>query len=121
MFALVGLGLAAFGLYAVVAYAVSQRRQEIGIRMAVGAEHRDIVSLFARQGVAATAAGLMLGLVASLAVNRLLQSELVGVSPTDPLTYVLVSAILILFAALGCFIPARRAARVDPLVVLRHE
>jgi ABC-type antimicrobial peptide transport system permease subunit len=89
--------------------------------MAVGAEGRDIVSLFAREGLAATAVGVMMGLLASLVVNRLLQSELVGVSPTDPLTYVLVSAILIVCAALGCFVPARRAARVDPLVVLRHE
>jgi ABC-type antimicrobial peptide transport system permease subunit len=121
IFAAIALLLASIGLYAVIAHSVSQRTQEIGIRMAMGATARDIRGLIFRQGMLPLAIGLSIGLVGSLAVNRVLQAELVQVSPSDPLTLMVASSVLILAAALGCWIPARRALRVDPLVALRHE
>jgi putative ABC transport system permease protein len=121
IFAAIALLLASIGLYAVIAHSVSQRTQEIGIRMAVGATARDILQLMYLQGMLPLGIGLAIGLAASLAVNRVLKSALVHVSPTDPITLVVASAALILAATLGCLIPARRAMRVDPLVALRHE
>jgi putative ABC transport system permease protein len=121
IFAAIALLLASVGLYAVIAHSVSQRTQEIGIRMAIGATARDIRKLVFVQGMVPLAIGLAAGLVASLAVNRLLESVLVQVSPSDPITLVVASAVLILSATLGCLIPARRAMRVDPLVALRHD
>jgi ABC-type antimicrobial peptide transport system permease subunit len=108
-------------LYTVVAHAVSQRTQEIGVRMAVGASSHDILMLILGQGVMPLGAGLVIGLTASLAVNRLLQAELVQVSPSDPVTLLVASSTLIGAAMLGCFIPARRAMQVDPVVALRHD
>ncbi len=121
IFAAIALLLASIGLYAVIAHSVSHRTQEIGIRMAVGATARDILKLVFRQGMLPLGIGLIIGLAASLAVNRVLKSELVQVSPTDPLTLFIASATLVLAATLGCLIPARRAMRVDPVVALRHE
>ncbi len=121
IFAAIALLLASIGLYTVIAHAVSQRTQEIGIRMAIGGTPRDILKLVFRQGMIPLGIGLAIGLAASLAVNRLLQSMLVQVSPSDPVTLVVASAVLILSAALGCWIPARRAMRVDPVVALRNE
>jgi len=121
IFAGIALLLASVGLYAVVAHSVNQRTQEIGIRMAVGASTRDILSLVFRQGMLPLAIGLSIGLVVSLGVNRFLKAQLVNISPSDPITLAVASAALILSAMLGCFIPARRAMRVDPVDALRHE
>ncbi|MGA2877929.1 MAG: ABC transporter permease [Bryobacteraceae bacterium] len=121
IFAGIALLLASIGLYTVIAHSVSQRTQEIGIRMAIGATARDIRKLVFLQGLLPLGIGLTIGLAASLAVNRLLKAELVHVSPTDPITLLVASAALILSATLGCLIPARRAMRVDPVVALRHE
>jgi predicted permease len=119
--AAIALLLAAVGLYAVIAYSVSRRTQEMGIRMALGAAARDLLSHVFREGMLPAGMGLAIGLAASLAVNRVLKSELVQVSPGDPVTLIATSALLILCAALGCWIPARRAMRVDPVVALRHD
>jgi len=100
---------------------VSQRTQELGIRMAIGATSRDILQLVFRQGMLPLGIGLGIGLVASFAVNRVLKAALVEVSPSDPITLLLASAVLIFAAALGCLIPALRAMRVDPVIALRHE
>ena len=121
IFAAIALLLASIGLYTVIAHSVSRRTQEIGVRMAIGATPRDIRWLVFRQGMLPLGIGLIIGLAASLAVNRLLRSELIQVSPADPVTLLVASGVLILAAMLGCIIPARRAMRVDPVVALRHE
>jgi putative ABC transport system permease protein len=121
IFAALALLLASVGLYAVIARAVSQRTQEIGIRAALGASARDIGRLVFRQGMLPLGLGLGIGLAASFAVSRVLESELVGVSPADPVALMLASAVLVMAAALGCWLPARRAMRVDPVVALRDE
>ena len=121
IFAAIALLLASIGLYTVIAHSVSQRTQEIGVRIAIGGTPRDILKLVFRQGMLPLAIGLTVGLAASFAVNRLLQSMLVQVSPADPITLVVASAVLILAGTLGCLIPARRAMRVDPVVALRNE
>jgi len=119
--AAIALLLAAIGLYAIVAFSVSTRTKEIGIRMAVGAGTRHVLKLVFAQGMVPLAAGLTIGLVMSLAMTRLLQSMLVGVSPTDPGMLGLAALVLIVAAALGCWVPARRALRVSPVVALRQE
>ena len=121
IFAAIALLLASVGLYAVIAHSVKQRTQEIGIRIAMGATGGDILKLVFLQGMLPVGIGLTIGLAASLAVNRVLKSMLVQVSASDPITLVIASATLILSAMLGCWIPARRAMRVDPAVALRHE
>jgi predicted permease len=121
VFALVALVLASVGLYAVIAHAVSQRTQEIGVRMAIGATTGEILRMVLRQGLPPVAAGLTTGIAAALALTPSLKSVLVQVSPADPLTYLVASAVLVVSALLGCWIPARRAMRVDPLVALRHD
>jgi len=121
IFAAIALLLASIGLYTVVAHSVGQRTQEIGLRMAVGAESHDILALVCRQGLLPLGLVLTIGLAASLAVNRVLASLLVQVSPADPISLVVASAALVVSATLGCLIPARRAMRVDPIVALRHE
>src|SRR5262245_23599508 len=121
VFALIALLLASIGLYAVVAHSVSRRTQEIGIRSAMGAGARDIVALVFRQGMLPVGIGLMVGLPVALALTPILKAQLVNVSPTDPLSLLVATGALILSAALGCWIPARRAMRVDPVVALRHE
>lgn len=121
IFAVIALLLASVGLYAVVAHAVSQRTQEIGVRMAVGAAARDILTFVFTQGMLPVGIGLTMGLAGALAITPLLRSQLVQVSPNDPVTLVVSSAILIGSAILGCLIPARRATKVDPMVALRCE
>lgn len=121
IFAAIALFLASIGLYTVVAHSVSQRTQDIGIRLAVGASSSDILKLVLIQGLLPLGIGLAIGLAGSLAVNRLLRSALVQVSPWDPVTLAVASATLVIVAALGCLIPARRAMRVDPVIALRHE
>lgn len=120
-FAAMALLLASLGLYAVVAHAVSQRTQEIGIRTAMGATASDILELVFRQGMLPVGLGLTIGLAAALALMPVLKSQLVQVSPADPLTLLAASATLIVFAMLACVIPARRALRVDPAVALRQH
>ena len=121
IFAAIALLLASVGLYAVMAHAVGQQTQEIGVRIAIGATARDILKLVFAQGMLPLGMGLAVGLAASFAVNRVLEAELVEVSPADPVTLGAASAALIFSAALGCWIPARRAMRIDPVVALRQE
>jgi putative ABC transport system permease protein len=116
-----GLVLALVGVYGVVSYSASQRKQEIGIRMALGAQPREILGMILRQGVGIVAVGLVVGLVATFGAARLVEKFLIGVSPTDPLTYVAVSGLLVAVALAACSIPAWRAMYLDPLVALRHE
>jgi ABC-type antimicrobial peptide transport system permease subunit len=120
-FGVLALVLATIGLYSVMAYAVSQRTREIGIRMALGAGVRSVVRLVVAQGMRMVALGLALGMVGALALTRLLASMLLGVGATDAATYAGVALLLVGVALLACYIPARRAARVDPLVALRHD
>jgi putative ABC transport system permease protein len=120
-FAGVAVFLAGLGLYGVMAHAVARRTHEIGIRMAIGARAGDVLAMIVRRGVVLAAIGAGLGLVASLALSRLLTSLLYGVSPTDPYSFAGVAAFLLAVAAIASYIPARRAARVDPAVALRSE
>jgi cell division protein FtsX len=121
IFAAIALVLASVGLYALIAHSVSQRTREIGLRMAVGGTSRDIVTLVFAQGLRQILLGLAAGLLAAFALTRLLRGVLVGVSPVDPLTFLLVVVVLILVGILGCAIPARRAVRVDPVAALRAD
>jgi putative ABC transport system permease protein len=120
-FAGVGVLLAAIGIYGVMAYAVSRRTREIGIRVALGAEAGDVVALVVRQGLAPVALGIGVGIAGALALTRLLQTLLHGVRSTDPVTYAAVTLFLAAIALLATYVPARRASRVDPLVALRVE
>jgi ABC-type antimicrobial peptide transport system permease subunit len=118
---LLGLVLAIVGVYGVMSYAVSQRTQEIGIRMALGAQRRDILSAVGRQGLVIVISGLTVGLLAAWSVGRLVSDFLVGIAPSDPITYLGVSALLANVASLASYLPARRALQVDPIVALRYE
>jgi len=120
-FAAVALVLAALGIYGVVSYSVSQSTQEMGIRMALGARPGQVLLRTLREGLGMTAFGLILGVAGSLALTRLLGNLLFAVRPTDPATYAAVSAILLAVAMLAAYMPARRAARVDPATALRWE
>jgi putative ABC transport system permease protein len=113
--------LAAIGIYGVMAYSVAERTREIGIRMALGAGGQDVLVLVGRQALTVISIGLVLGLTASLALTRLIKSALVGVTATDPATYIGISLLLIAVAVLACLIPSRRAISVDPTVALRYE
>ena len=121
VFAVTALLLAAAGLYAVIAYLVSQRTREIGIRLALGAAPRDILRLMMGQGMKLTLIGVAIGFIGAIAVTRLMRSLLFAVTPTDLMTFSIASIVLIVVALLSCYIPARRATKVDPLVALRYE
>lgn len=120
-FGLLATLLTALGLYGVLAFSVAQRTKEIGIRVALGAQARDVMKLILGQGMLLVAAGVVLGLGASLTVTRLIAGLLFGVTPTNATTFIAVSAGLVLLALIACYIPARRATKVDPLVALRYE
>jgi len=120
-FATTALLLAAVGLYAVVAYLVSQRTREIGIRLALGAAPRDILRLLIGQGMKLTLIGIAIGFVGAIVVTRLMRSLLFAVAPTDLVTFTISAVALTAVALLACFLPARRAMKVDPLVALRYE
>lgn len=121
VFAGIALLLAGIGLYAVIAHSVAQRTKEIGVRMAIGASMSDVRLLILRDGMSPVATGIVVGLAASLLVNRILRSQLVGVSPYDVLTMTLGPIVLIVVALVACYVPARRAMSVQPAVALLHE
>ena len=121
IFATLALVLAAVGLYGVIAYGVAQRSQEIGVRIALGAQREQVLSLMLGDGLRPALYGLMLGLAASAAAVRLIESMLYGTRPFDPAIYAAVTATLLLVAALACLIPAWKASRIDPMQALRTE
>ena len=121
LFASVALMLAAVGIYGLVSYSVSQRTHEIGIRIALGAKREQVLRLVLQQTMRLVASGVVLGVSGALILTRFLSSLLFGVSPNDPLTFVAVSMLLAGVATAASFIPAWRAARVDPMVALRYE
>jgi putative ABC transport system permease protein len=121
LFSGLALVLAAIGIYGVVSYSVAQRTREIGIRMALGAQPRDVLRLFLSQGGRISSAGIVIGTVASLGLTRLMSNLLYSVSVVDPATFAVVTIVLALVAMAACYIPARRTLRVDPLIALRHE
>jgi putative ABC transport system permease protein len=121
VFAVVSLLLAAIGIYGVISYSVSRRTREVGIRLALGAGRWNVVKTVVEEGMKPVLIGLALGIAAALALTRLMSGMLYGVEPTDPATLVVASVLLAAVGAIACYIPARRATRVDPMVALRCE
>ena len=120
LFAALAVFLAAVGLYGVVAYSVSQRTQEIGLRMAIGAGRGHVLSMVLAEGMKLALIGVAIGLAGASALSSLISKMLFGVRPGDPISYVVTAAVLVAIAALACYIPALRATRVDPIVALRQ-
>ena len=119
--AAIALFLVVVGVFSVMAYTVSLQTQEIGLRMAVGAQQREILAMVLRRGMGLIAAGIFIGLFASFALTRFLASQIWGTSPTDSWTFAAVLALVVASGLAACYFPARRATRVDPLVALRYE
>jgi ABC-type antimicrobial peptide transport system permease subunit len=120
-FASLALIMTAVGLYGVISYSVTQRTREIGIRVALGAGTRETVGIVMGRGLRLTVSGVVLGLAAAFALSRFLEHLLFGVTPTDPLTFASVALLLLFVAIVACYLPARRASRIDPMVALRSE
>ncbi len=121
VFAGLAVALSAIGIYGVISYVVTQRGHEIGVRMALGAQSSDVVKLVLRSGMILAVMGVLLGLAGAFALTRVMTSLLFGVTPTDAFTFASVSALLLLIALVACYLPARRATKLDPLAALRYE
>jgi putative ABC transport system permease protein len=121
VFGAAAVGLVLLGTYGVISYSVTQRTREIGIRMAIGAQQRDVSRMVVRQGLALTGVGAGVGLAGALGLSQLIKSQLFGVQPSDPGTLVSVLAVMSLVTIVAAYLPARRASRVDPVIALRRE